>query len=78
MNIKSKKMRQIKISKKILKMINNLVINKNAMMVIIKNKFLNLMNLMLFSKDLVAVKLILLKLKIKTQDIKINSWMKRI
>lgn len=59
-------------------MINNLVVNKNAMMVIIKNKFLNLMNLMLFSKDWVTVKLILLKLKIKTQDIKINSWMKRI
>jgi hypothetical protein len=59
-------------------MINNLVTNKNTMMVIIKNKFLNLMNLMLYIKDLVLVKLILIKLKIQTQDIKMNSWMKRI
>jgi hypothetical protein len=48
------------------------------MMVKIKNKLLNLMNLMLYSKDLVLVKLILIKLKIQTQDIKMNSWMKRI
>jgi hypothetical protein len=40
------------------------------MMVKIKNKLLNLMNLMLYSKDLVLVKLILIKLKIQTQDIK--------
>jgi hypothetical protein len=59
-------------------MINNLVTNKNTMMVIIKNKFLNLMNLMLYIKDLVLVKLILIKLKIQTQDININCSMKRI
>ncbi len=59
-------------------MINNLVTNKNTMMVKIKNKLLNLMNLMLYIKDLVLVKLILIKLKIQTQDININCWMKRI